>query len=159
MNYILYNGKIRVENKTKIWFWEDSSLCPETSIKHTVQEFHLCIPLWEPVGPLPPLCVTGRGRAWRPWCGARRRSSPGGRPAPAADRQTAASSSTLPRPSSRPPCSNASSLAKSSIFFSAPAPRSEPWIGIMALAPAPAPAPTGTFLRPLNFFFICHRYY
>jgi hypothetical protein len=31
--------KMRVENQTKTRFWEDSSLCPETS--NAVQEFHL----------------------------------------------------------------------------------------------------------------------
>ncbi len=27
MNSILYNGKMRVENQTKTWVWEDSSFC------------------------------------------------------------------------------------------------------------------------------------
>jgi hypothetical protein len=40
MNSIL-NRKMRVENRTKIWVWQDSSLCPETSTKNAVQEFHL----------------------------------------------------------------------------------------------------------------------
>ncbi len=30
---------MRVENQTKTWVWEDSSLCPETSTKNAVQEF------------------------------------------------------------------------------------------------------------------------
>jgi hypothetical protein len=34
---------MRVENQTKIRVWEDSSLCPETSAKNTVQEFHLSV--------------------------------------------------------------------------------------------------------------------
>ncbi len=33
--------KMRVENQTKTRVWEDSSLCPETSTKNAVQEFHL----------------------------------------------------------------------------------------------------------------------
>ncbi len=32
---------MRVENQTKIWVWEDSSLSPETSTKNAIQEFHL----------------------------------------------------------------------------------------------------------------------
>ncbi len=41
MNSILYNGERRVENQTKTRVWEVSSLCPETSTKNAVQEFHL----------------------------------------------------------------------------------------------------------------------
>jgi hypothetical protein len=41
MNSILQNRKIRVENQTKTRVWEDSSLCPETSTKNAIQEFHL----------------------------------------------------------------------------------------------------------------------
>jgi hypothetical protein len=33
---------MRVENQTKTGVLEDSSLCPETSTKNAVQEFHLC---------------------------------------------------------------------------------------------------------------------
>jgi hypothetical protein len=43
MNFILQNGKIKVENQTKPQVWEDSSLCPETSTKNTFPEFHLWI--------------------------------------------------------------------------------------------------------------------
>ncbi len=43
MNSILKKGKIRVENQTKSWVWEDLILCPETSTKNAVQEFHLWI--------------------------------------------------------------------------------------------------------------------
>ncbi len=35
------NGKARVESQTKTRVREDSSLCPETSTKNGVQEFHL----------------------------------------------------------------------------------------------------------------------
>ncbi len=34
---------MRVENQTKTLVWEDSSLCPETSTKNAIQEFHLKI--------------------------------------------------------------------------------------------------------------------
>jgi hypothetical protein len=34
----------QVENQTKTQVWEDSGLCPETSTKNVVQEFHLCAP-------------------------------------------------------------------------------------------------------------------
>jgi hypothetical protein len=30
-----------LEYQAKTWVWEDSSLCPETSTKNAVQEFHL----------------------------------------------------------------------------------------------------------------------
>jgi hypothetical protein len=40
-NSILQNGKMRVENQTKTRIWEYLSLCPETSTKNAVQEFHL----------------------------------------------------------------------------------------------------------------------
>ncbi len=35
--------KFRVDRQTKTHVWEDSSLCPETSTKNVVQEFHLCV--------------------------------------------------------------------------------------------------------------------
>jgi hypothetical protein len=35
---------MRVENQTKTRVWEESSLCPETSTKSAVQEFHLRTP-------------------------------------------------------------------------------------------------------------------
>ncbi len=41
MNSILYNGKTRVENQTNTRVWEDLSLCPETSTRNVIQEFHL----------------------------------------------------------------------------------------------------------------------
>ncbi len=40
MNSVLQNRITRVEHQTKTRVWEDSSLCSETSIKTTVQEFH-----------------------------------------------------------------------------------------------------------------------
>ncbi len=40
-NNILQKGKMRVENQTKTPEREDSNLCPETSTKNAVQEFHL----------------------------------------------------------------------------------------------------------------------
>jgi hypothetical protein len=39
----LLNGKMREANQTKIRVWEDSTLCPETSTKNAVHEFHLWI--------------------------------------------------------------------------------------------------------------------
>jgi hypothetical protein len=39
---ILQNGKLRVEFPTKTQVCEDLSLCPKTSTKYAVQEFHLC---------------------------------------------------------------------------------------------------------------------
>jgi hypothetical protein len=44
MNSILKNEKMRVENPTKTWVWEDSSFCPENSNKNAVQELHLRVP-------------------------------------------------------------------------------------------------------------------
>jgi hypothetical protein len=41
MNGILWNGKMRVEYQTKTQVRGDSSLCPESSSKNAVQEFHL----------------------------------------------------------------------------------------------------------------------
>ena len=41
MSSILYNGKMSVENQTKTQ--ENSILCPETSPKNAVREFHLRI--------------------------------------------------------------------------------------------------------------------
>ncbi len=40
MNSILLNVKMMVENQTKTQVWEESSLCPETSNKNAIQEFH-----------------------------------------------------------------------------------------------------------------------
>ncbi len=59
MNSILWNVKMRVENQTKTPVWEASSLCPETSTKYVVQEFHpssnpplKVSPLWKNMGNL-----------------------------------------------------------------------------------------------------------
>ena len=54
---------MRVENQTKTPVWEASSLCPETSTKHGVQEFHL----GTPPPPNPPLMlspVEENGKSW-----------------------------------------------------------------------------------------------
>jgi hypothetical protein len=40
MKSILKKEKMRLENQTETRDWEDSSLCPETSTKNAVQEFH-----------------------------------------------------------------------------------------------------------------------